>query len=261
MIKPFKPPKPRIFSGEDKDTDPAVFDAWKHEVIDYLHLLGIEDDKTQVTILQYLVCNTAKDYYTTRREGQTRFHPLKLDDILDGLRQHVVPSTHGNEYWKQWEAISQMHDGCIIPIGLIAIEIDRLTFRIGEISKQFKLHRFLSAMHPELRLQVEPTINKANFVWTDVVKQAEKDDDALRQAGKYDHEEPQQQEQQPGSRKNNNNDEQQDDDNNTQQKDNRTCFYCGRPGHLMAQCYIRIADESNSTDDDEQDTLSGDESN
>ena len=259
MMKTFKPPKPKIFSGEDQDTDPAVFDAWKNEVIDYLHLLGIEDDKTKVTILQYLVCNTAKDYYTTRREGQTRFHPLTLNNILDGLRQHVVPSTHGNEYWKQWERISQMHDGRIIPIGLIAIEIDRLTFRIGEIGKQFKLHRFLSAMHPELRLQVEPTINKADFVWADVVQRAERDDDALRQAGKYGHEEPQQQKQQPGSRKNN--DEEQDNNNYGKHEDDRTCFYCGRPGHLIAKCYIRIADENNTTDNDGEDSSSEDESN
>ena len=40
-------------------------------------------------------------------------------------------------------------------------------------------------MHPELRLQVEPNINKDHFDWKDVVKQAEKDDDALYQAGKY----------------------------------------------------------------------------
>ena len=56
----FKPPKPRVSSGEGLDKDPAVFDAWKNEVIDYLDLLGIADDKIKVTILQYLVSNTAK---------------------------------------------------------------------------------------------------------------------------------------------------------------------------------------------------------
>ena len=181
----FKPPKPRVFSGEGLDKDPAVFDAWKNEVIDYLDLLGIADDKVKVTILQYLVSNTAKDYYTTRREAQTLDQPLSLNDILDGIRQHVVPSTHGNEYWKQWESISQIHNGRIRGIGLVAIEVQKLAQRIGDVGDNVKLQKFLGAMHPELRLRVETTINKKKFVWSEVVQQAEAADDALRQAGKY----------------------------------------------------------------------------
>ena len=61
----FKPPKPRVFSGKGTDKDPAVFDAWKQEVLDYLDLSGI-DPKHQLAVLQYFVSETAKDYYATK---------------------------------------------------------------------------------------------------------------------------------------------------------------------------------------------------
>ena len=91
--------------------------------------------------------------------------------MLRGLRQHVVPSTHVNEYWKQWESISQVRNGRVQRIGLTAIEIDKLAQRIpGGVNSATRLQTFLASMHPELRLRVEPNIDKDNFDWKEVVK-------------------------------------------------------------------------------------------
>ena len=78
----FKPPKPRVFSGKSSDKDPAVFDAWKQEVLDYLDLSGI-DPKHQLVVLQYFVSETAKDYYTTKRKEHTdAVTPCRVNTLL-----------------------------------------------------------------------------------------------------------------------------------------------------------------------------------
>ena len=101
----FKPPKPRIYIGNGNDRDPAVFDAWKDEVMDYLLLAKIPEEN-HIAVIQYLVSDTARDYYVTTRKGITEANPLTAEELLKGRKEHVVPSTHVNQYWKQWDKIS-----------------------------------------------------------------------------------------------------------------------------------------------------------
>ena len=95
----FKPPKPRTYTGIGQDKDPEVFEQWKQEVLDYYALIHIPPS-TQIQALGYFVSTTAKDYYFTTRNKQT---DIILEQMLDELKKHVIPSTHRNTYWKQWE--------------------------------------------------------------------------------------------------------------------------------------------------------------
>ena len=103
----FKPPKPRTYTGVGQDQDPEVFEQWKLEVLDYYALTNIPPS-TQIQALVYFISNTAKDYYFTTRNKQT---DITLEQILDGLKKHVIPSTHRKTYWKQWDAIHQIKNG------------------------------------------------------------------------------------------------------------------------------------------------------
>ena len=97
----FKPPKPRTYSGVGEDQDSEVLEQWKQEVLDYYTLTDIPP-LTQIQALGYFVNNTAKDYYFTTRNKQL---DIALEQMLDGLKKHIIPSTHRYTYWKQWDAI------------------------------------------------------------------------------------------------------------------------------------------------------------
>ena len=146
--------------------DPEVFEQWKQEVLDYYALTEIPPS-TQIQALGYFVNNTAKDYYFTTRN---KLSDITLEQMLDGLKKHVIPSTHRNTYWKQWDAIHQIKNGKVQRIGNVAIEIDKIAQRLGgKISDDTKLQKFLDVMHKQLRYAIEPNIDKDNFKWEDVV--------------------------------------------------------------------------------------------
>ena len=57
-------------------------------MLDYYALTNIPPS-TQIQALGYFVSNTAKDYYFTIRNKQT---DITLEQMLDGLKKHVIPS-------------------------------------------------------------------------------------------------------------------------------------------------------------------------
>ena len=186
----FKPPKPRIFSGKGDDQDAARVDTWIQEMKDFLDLSGIKDENLKVVTMQYFLSETAKDFYSTKRQTATPDKPLRIDEFLTELKQHVVPSTHVNKYWKDWNKVTQTEGGKTKSIKDVGLEIERLAQRLGQtnISTPVRVQKFLDAMHPELRLKVEPAIKKQGeniTAWGDVVEQAEQQDAALYEAGRY----------------------------------------------------------------------------
>src|SRR5258705_505843 len=106
--------------------------------------------------------------------------------MLDLIAKQCIPSTHGNMYWKQWDKVTQTWNGWTQCIGNNAIEINCLCESM-DISQGSKLQKFFDAMHPELRLQVDPKVDKQKFNWEEVVSDAERCDDALFQPGKERH--------------------------------------------------------------------------
>src|SRR5258708_460914 len=137
-----------------------------------------------------------------RAHGTTVLHQRYCKELLHSKEEYHQGQpryTHRNarpnskalhtfDTWKhvleQWDKLTQIQNGRTQRIGNVAIEIDRLC-ECMDISQGSKLQKFFDAMHPELRLQVEPKVDKQKFNWEEVVSDAERCDDALFQAGKY----------------------------------------------------------------------------
>ena len=117
----FKPPKQRSYSGVGHDKDPEVFEQWKQEVLNYYALIEITSS-IQIQALGYFINNTAKDYYFTTRNKQL---DITLEQMLDGLKKHVIPATYRNTYRRQLDIIQQIKNGKVLRIGNVAIEIDK----------------------------------------------------------------------------------------------------------------------------------------
>ena len=106
--------------------------------------------------------------------------------MLKGIKNHCIPTTSSNVYWKQWDQVSQVEHGKVQRIGITAIEIDRIAEQLqGKIPDIIKLQKFLDVIHPVLRHAMESGINKDKFDWEEILALAERHDDSLFQAGKY----------------------------------------------------------------------------
>ena len=181
----FKPPKPRTYSGKEKDKEPEIFEEWKQEVLDYFDLTSMLPSK-HIQALGYFVNDTARDYYHTKRGKHSDTNPVSIEEILESIKNHYIPITSSNVYWKQWVQESQIQHGKVQRIGVTTIEIDRIAERLqGKIPDTIKLQKFLDVLHSELRHEIEPGINKDKFDWEEIVALAERHDDFLFQAGKY----------------------------------------------------------------------------
>ena len=121
----FKPPKPRTYSGKGKDKDPETFEQWKQEVLDYFDLTSMLPSK-HIQALGYFVNDTARDYYHTKRRKHSDTNPVTIEEMLKGIKNHCIPTTSSNVYWKQWDQVSQIQHGKVQRIGVTAIEIDRI---------------------------------------------------------------------------------------------------------------------------------------
>jgi hypothetical protein len=203
-------------------------------------------------VLQYFVSDTAKDFYTTRRKSITSHKPMTAEELLAEMKQHIVPSTHMNQYWKQWDKISQIKNGKAIRISSVSIEIEKISQRLGDgIGPQVKIQKFLDSMHPELRLRVEPSIDRTKPMdWKAIVAQAEKEDDALYQAGKYGRESgkynstsaiqtwpPKNSNKKPGQQHQGQNKRYPrrtgDEKKYQERRKKGLCYFCGKPGHMI----------------------------
>ena len=169
----FKPPKPRTYCGKGKDKDPKTFEQWKQEVLDYFDLTSMPPTK-HIQALGYFVNDRVRDYYHTKRRKHSDTNPVTVEEMLKGIKNHCIPTTSSNVYWKQWDQVSQIQHGKIQWTGVTAIEIDRIAERLqGNIPDTIKLQKFLDVMHPELRHAIEPGINKDKFDWEEIVALAE----------------------------------------------------------------------------------------
>ena len=210
-----------MYTGQGLDKDPAVFEQWRQEVTDFFDLSNA-DEEDHLRMIQYFVSGIAKEYYQIRMK-QIEDNPISAEDMLEGIKQRVVPSNYVNEYWRQWDEVSQNRNGRIQRVREVACEIDKIAERLGNeiIGDHIKLHRFLGAMHLELRRKVELDIDRSNFVWADVVDRAEKFDEATRNYHTH-------------QKKQFNNKQR-----HQQRRKDNLCYFCGKKGHMITQCHVR----------------------
>ena len=98
----FQPPKSRTYSGKGKDKDPETFEQWKEEVLDYFNLTSMPTSK-HIQALGYLVNDAARDYYHTKRRKHSDTNLVTIEEMLKGIKNHCIPKTSSNVYWKQWD--------------------------------------------------------------------------------------------------------------------------------------------------------------
>jgi len=171
-----------------------------------------------------------------------------------------------NQYWKQWDRISQIKNGKVNRISSVSIEIEKISQRLGDgIGPQVKIQKFLDSMHPELRLRVEPSIDRTKSVdWKAIVAQAEKEDDALYQAGKYGRESgkynstsaiqtwpPKNSNKKPGQQHQGQNKRYPrrtgDEKKYQERRKKGLCYFCGKPGHMIGECRAKKQKEAGQT--------------
>jgi hypothetical protein len=250
MAEKFKVPKPRTYTGDNDDRDATTLEAWIQKLKDYLELSGIHENKNKVLVMQYFLEGTAEDFYHTKRLASTT---LNFDQLLTDLRAHIVPSTEINRYWDDWYKINQVRNGGVDRINTTAIHMEKVAARLGQaITNAVKIQRFLDAMHPELRYAVEPDIqDRSKADWNEVKQLAERKDAAIFQADRYDRS------QQWQNNSNNHGRGRQfqrlTDDEKAQLRNDRKCFYCKKPGHIVNDCRARQRNQLHDDDDDDDD--------
>ena len=123
-----------------------------------------------IQVLGYFVNDTARDHNYIKRRIHSNTNPVTIEEMLQGIKNHCIPTTNSNVYWKQWNQVSQIQHGKVESIGVNAIEIYRIAERLqGKIPDTIKLQTFLDMMQPELRHAIEPCINKDKFTWEEIV--------------------------------------------------------------------------------------------
>lgn len=126
MATTFKPPKPRTYTGDNGDRDENTLDAWIEEVQDYTKLLDMTDDQ-KFMVLQYFLSGTAKDFYQAKRHEPD----MTFKKFISKLKEFIIPTTAINDYWDEWNKISQSHHGKVDRIQTTAIKLEKLAHRLG----------------------------------------------------------------------------------------------------------------------------------
>jgi hypothetical protein len=107
----------------------------------------------------------------------------------------------------EWENNKQVtSNGTVRHISDVAIDFETLSIRLGtilptvrggtptpKINEFSKKQAFIAVMHPALRMEIEPDIDKDTINWNELVSKAEKKDQILRAASKYVRNTPRQQ--------------------------------------------------------------------
>jgi len=81
--------KPDDYTGEDKDLDPEVLEAWLDTMEDYLTLTKTTDVAEQVSTAAMYLKNTARRWYRTNKASVTTFAIMKTK-----IRDHFIPANY-----------------------------------------------------------------------------------------------------------------------------------------------------------------------
>ena len=71
-------------------------------MLDYFNLTSMRPSK-HIQVLGYFVNDIARDYYHTKRRKHSDTNPGTVEEMLKGIKNHYIPITSSNVYWKQWD--------------------------------------------------------------------------------------------------------------------------------------------------------------
>ena len=112
-------------------------------MLDYFNLTSVPPSK-HIQAPGYFVNDTAGDYFYTKRRKHSDTNPVTVEEMLKGIKNHSIPTTSNNVYWKQWDLVSWIQYGKVERIGVTAIEIERIAEQLqGNIPDTIKLQKFL----------------------------------------------------------------------------------------------------------------------
>ena len=195
-ITKIKIPDPKDYSGDGSERTLEAFTAWERSVKDHWRMekdFHNQDppEASKILFLQFCLKGTAKNFYNAKRDT---YDGKTLNDLLKDLKNHLIPTTHEQGIYEKWNRINQSHGGSVKPINDIGIEILKTSQQLGtdandapKITEYMKIQKLMDSMHPELRLAVEPHIDRSQkeLTFQDVLDKATKADHALHQAKKY----------------------------------------------------------------------------
>jgi len=183
-LPPPKPPKPPFFSGEGELLKPDKLKRWLRTVKKYLARSGLHDDTPGVA-----------DYYGFHTEGKANNAPQTLDTEEENLtlpqvthpfQQLFEASTNTDDTYHKWQNVRQTAGGQPAHITKIAGERADLKGSLpnGSISDYAQKQRFLDAMDPRLRRNVEPQLRPED-TWEQMVAVEEGYDANMYRTGGY----------------------------------------------------------------------------
>ena len=155
-----KLPQPAKFSGEGDDLKPEKLKRWFWRVKKYLSKHDINDDTEDVV-----------DYYRAFKEepahnayltllDEYEEHSPTLEQFRTRFKQLFESCTNTDNLYQKWQRVQQTTGGNPAPISMIAGELADLKEALprDSISTYAQRQRFLDAMDPRLRQNVEPQI-------------------------------------------------------------------------------------------------------
>ena len=181
-----KLPQPAKFSGEGDDLKPDRLKRWFREVKKYLSKHDVDDDTEDV--VDYYGAFTedrAHNAYLTLLDEYDEASP-SLEQFKTRFKQLFEASTNTDDLYQKWQKVQQTTGGNPARISKIAGELADLKGALprDSISDYAQRQRFLDAMDPRLRQNVEPQIREDDN-WDKIVQLAERYDATMYKTGAY----------------------------------------------------------------------------
>ena len=133
--------KPDDYTGEDKDLDPEVLEAWLDTMEDYLTLTKTTDVAEQVSTAAMYLKKTARRWYRTNKASVTTFEIMKTK-----IRDHFIPANYRTQLMLQWDSLKQDKKSVsdfVLDIRSLADKLDKDT--------ESRTHRLLFGINPGIR--------------------------------------------------------------------------------------------------------------
>ena len=178
--------QPAKFSGEGDDLKPDKLKQWFREVKKYLSKHDVNDDtEDEVDYYGAFTEERAYNAYLTLLDEYNEVSPT-LEQFKTRFTQLFEASTNTNDRYQKWQKVQQTTGGNPARISKIAGELADLKGVLPQdsISDYAQRQRFLDAMDPRLRQNVEPQIREAD-TWEHIVQLAERYDATMYKTGAY----------------------------------------------------------------------------